>query len=329
MAFAFATVASTTSIAEVLYNLKTVMKANGYTVLSSSDGATYNASGDAITSVAEMETANAWFRIRQPTGGVAPHAGVREFTFQVITTTELRIKYSLSAGFIGGVPGILRTPSASDERLVAGAGTDASPTGLNCNLGGGGSPAYIAVETASPFAWYMNHYYASPSSSGILIGFDPVMHAPYDAGDLDDSDLDPYVLYGVNGVLTTLGNGIEQSFCHWYSPDEEFWGLVNCATWGSIDSSFGFPGSRTVGNPYNLRADTLPVPWAGHPPHSSFSAPASINTKVGTGTKGFSRHLRFTELLDSSTIFSGDKLTLTTTRDYMMMGNAAFPWNGT
>lgn len=328
MAFAFATVASTVSTAEVLYNLKTVMKANGYTVLSSSDGATYNASGDAITSVAEMETPNAWFRIRQPTGGSAPHAGVREWVFQVCAAvTDIRIKYSLSAPFTGGSPGILRTPSAVGEQYVAGGGTDASPTGLNCNLGGGGSPAYVAVETASPFAWYMNHYYVA-SATSLLIGFDPVTHAPYDSGDLDDSDLDPYVLYAAVGEFTTLGTGIEQSFCNWYGPNEDFWGLVNCATWLGVDSTVGFPGARTVGNPYNLAVDTLPVPWAGHPPHTNFTAPASINTKVGTGLKGFSKHLKFTEII-SSTIFNGDKLTLVTTRDHLMMGNAAFPWNGT
>lgn len=327
MAFAFQTIASTNSAAEIIFNLKTVMKANGWTVPSSSNGSTYNASGDAITSIAEMAATNAWFRARQPSGGVAPNAGTREFTFQTLTgTTDIRIKYSLSGGFTGGSPGVLQTPSATDERMVAGAGTDAAPTGGSLNIGGGSPPAFVAVETASPFAWYACHYYVG-SSTAMLLGFDPVVQAPYDAATAIESDLDPYAVYYVaGGRLQALSLvNLEQARCHWYSPSEAaFWGLVSCGTWIGVDGAVTFPGGRTVGNPYNLAVDTLPVPWIGA--FNNAFVP-TILLKNCSGFKGFSKHLKFTELSDA-TILNGDKLSIVTANDHIMAGNAAFPWNG-
>lgn len=327
MAFAFQTIASTNSAAEIIFNLKTVMKANGWTVMSSSDGSAYSSSSDLITTIAKMETANAWFRIRQPSGGVAPNAGTREFTFQTLTgTTDIRIKYSLIGGFTGGSPGILQTPSASDERMVAGAGTDAAPTGGSLNIGGGSPPAFVAVETASPFAWYACHHYVG-SSTAMLFGFDPVVQAPYDAATAIESDLDPYaIFYVAGGRLQTLSMVyVEQARCHWYSPGEAvLWGLVSCGTWIGVDSTVTFPGGRTVGNPYNLAIDTLPVPWIGA--NNNSFAPA-FAAKQGSGLKGFSKYLKFTELSDA-TILNGDKLSLVTANDHIMAGNAAFPWNG-
>ena len=49
----------------------------------------------------------------------------------VAATTNLlwRVKFSYSAGFTGGTPGATRVPSATDEGLYLGSGTDAAPTG--------------------------------------------------------------------------------------------------------------------------------------------------------------------------------------------------------
>ncbi len=72
-----------------------------------------------------MANANAWFRIREPGG-----AGGREWTFQrdTVNNTDWRVKFSALDGFTGGTPGATQTPSAADEHVIFGSGTDASPT---------------------------------------------------------------------------------------------------------------------------------------------------------------------------------------------------------
>lgn len=110
------------------YYLKTQLVARGWTVKSSSDATTYNSSGDQISGFASgangLANASAWFRIQCPSMGGA----TKELTFQRSSATNWRIKYSYSAGFTGGTPGATQTPSATDEQILLGGGTDAAPT---------------------------------------------------------------------------------------------------------------------------------------------------------------------------------------------------------
>jgi hypothetical protein len=108
--------------------LKEVLKSTGWTVPASSDGTTYNAAGDEITTggsgAGGLANNRAWFRIQDPDGG-------REFTFQRVNATtngQWRVKYSALDRFTGGSPAATVTPSATDEAVLFGAGTDASPT---------------------------------------------------------------------------------------------------------------------------------------------------------------------------------------------------------
>jgi len=116
-----------TTGSECIFILKELLKTAGYTVPASSDGTTYNAAGDQITVAGSgaggMDNNRAWFRIQDP-------AGEREWTFQRATTLhyQWRVKYSALDGFTGGSPGITETPSATDEAILFGGGTDASPT---------------------------------------------------------------------------------------------------------------------------------------------------------------------------------------------------------
>lgn len=115
--------------AAAIFKLKAVLKAAGWTVPSSSDGTTYNSSGDQITVATSgaggMANNSAWFVIREP-------GGRREWCFQRGTTNQVwRVKYSALARFTGGSPGATRVPSATDSadaNALIGGGTDASPT---------------------------------------------------------------------------------------------------------------------------------------------------------------------------------------------------------
>jgi len=115
-----------TSGSDAIFLLKEVLVLAGWVVPSSSDGTTYNAAGDQITHSGSgangLANSNAWFRLRSPAG--------REYTYQrdTIYHYQWRIKYSALDQFVGGSPDAIETPSASDEQIIIGTGTDASPT---------------------------------------------------------------------------------------------------------------------------------------------------------------------------------------------------------
>jgi len=110
--------------AAAIFSLKQLLVSAGWVVKSSSNGTTYNSTGDQITLSTSLAATNAWFRIQDP-------GTQREFTFQRTTTNLLwRVKFSESAKFTGGTPGITQTPSATDEGVILGSGTDAAPTGV-------------------------------------------------------------------------------------------------------------------------------------------------------------------------------------------------------
>lgn len=112
-----------TTGAEAMFELKNVLTGSGWTVVSSSDGTTLS-SGDAVTSTSLANT-RAWFLIQEPTG-----IGGRQWCFQRTTAnTTWRVKISPNAGFSGGTPNSGSVPSATDQAVVVGSGTDASPTG--------------------------------------------------------------------------------------------------------------------------------------------------------------------------------------------------------
>jgi hypothetical protein len=114
---------------QFFFRLKTVLKAAGWTVPASSDGTTYSSTGDVITrydtGTGGLQNPSAWYIVREP-------GGRREHCIQHVgasTTMLYRCKYSALARFTGGSPGITRVPSATDEQVLAGSGTDAAPVG--------------------------------------------------------------------------------------------------------------------------------------------------------------------------------------------------------
>ena len=147
-----------------MYTFKELLKTAGWTVPSSSDGTTYNSSGDQITSGASgaggLANNSAWFRLRDP-------GGVKEITIQRGTlNTYYRIKYSFLAKFSGGSPSATQTPSATDEFLMLGTGTDAAP-GYTATLGTDGTYRYnVATDNASPYGFWAGALYVIRSIDG-------------------------------------------------------------------------------------------------------------------------------------------------------------------
>lgn len=110
--------------AEALYELKNILTGSGWTVVSSSNGTTFSA-GDNITGTTSLAGSNRWFIVQEPTG-----VGGRQWCFQRTSDNATwRVKISPLNGFGGGSPSTTRVPSATDEGVIIGSGTDASPTG--------------------------------------------------------------------------------------------------------------------------------------------------------------------------------------------------------
>lgn len=116
-----------TSGDQMIYLLLTTLLSAGWTVPSSSDGTTYNATGNQLSSSGSgaggLGNSSAWFVVRDP-------AGRRELCVQRGTAnTSFRVKYSALAKFSDhSSAGATQVPLASDERITLGGGSDASPT---------------------------------------------------------------------------------------------------------------------------------------------------------------------------------------------------------
>lgn len=305
--------------ADAAYKLKELLKRAGWTVPRSSDGTTYNAAGDQITSGGSgangMNNARAWFVIQSPTL-------TRQFCFQRQATTgantagSWRIKYSKGAGFTGGSPAATVTPSATDEQVLIGGGTDASPT----------FGAWTAATDntlrfqcgADNVAGYSFFCFATTSGAGTVpvgcqFGFDSLVSGP--AGDPD-----PYAIWlPVNnqGPFIATGNGSGAQI----ETNLILKGYINL-TWGVLQ--VGAPMTYQSGTAYvqtaqllgaNLvtgKDDTVPLFILRAPPLS------------GPNWKGVSSLVKmcFTNRTSLNTA------TVSTTRDYVHVNGSILPWDG-
>jgi hypothetical protein len=137
---------------EAEFNHKGTLKQQGWTIPSSSDATTYNSSGDQITSASSgangMANTNAWWRTRDP-------GGTREIVSQRGSSDLLfRRKVSPSARFTGGSPSASQVPSATDERVYAGGGTDAAPTFQSFYAANASYKQHCGADDASPYDFY-------------------------------------------------------------------------------------------------------------------------------------------------------------------------------
>lgn len=206
--------------AEAMYRLKEVLKAAGWTVKSSSDGTTYNSTGDQITGSGTgangMNNASAWFRIQEPGS-----PGRREYTVQHSSTGandhQWRVKYSANDKFTGGSPGATQTPSATDEAIILGGGTDASPTFASMFTAAGGGYRFHAIAQSTPEGTAYGFWaFATTTPGGVTImGF---MQEPLAAGSFHSLDEDPVSIFLRLNTFTTsnlISEGGATTFRSW------------------------------------------------------------------------------------------------------------------
>jgi hypothetical protein len=177
--------------AAAIYKLKEVKKAAGWPIVCSSDGLTYNASGDQITHAAGgaggMANNYAWFVAREP-------GGRREWCYQRGTgNTVWRIKYSAFVRFIGGTPGILRVPNAADEQVLCGSGSDAAPAGAIVFGTDSSYRVHITAESVPINGCYHFQLWCTNTPAG-TVSAATIFQEPVGSG--ESTDVDPCIVQG-------------------------------------------------------------------------------------------------------------------------------------
>lgn len=142
----------------------------GASILSCGDGNTYDPTGTLITSGASgaggLGNTNAWVRL----GLVSGH----ELTIQRGASNLVwRVKYSAQAGFSDGTPSATQTPTATDQAIRCGGGTDASPTYFTMFGTDASYKLDGCADSSSGAFWFVPTLISGGAQSGGLV-FDPL-----------------------------------------------------------------------------------------------------------------------------------------------------------
>ena len=313
MAFIFSKSTPLTG-AEAIFNLKQLLKTAGWTVQSSSDGTTYNASDDQITvsgsGAGGMANNNAWFRIRSPDG-----VGSQEFIFQRGTGNQSwRIKRSRTAGFTGGSPGATQTPSATDQTILLGSGTDASPVFIHFFTPDGGSYRWnVCADNAAPFGFWAGSFANGVATTQAALVLDPLAFT-------QPTDADQYAIYvGSNAssfFYSTLGattgttaNRMTSQIIS-TSPGSSY---AEYAAFRALDSTNLVLPAALVTNPITTQDTSFPIFLARH------------NTLPNPGFKGMTTIMRY----NGTPRTTGTTASLAVPRDRIIYGVVNLPWDGT
>lgn len=301
--------------ADGLYGWITAILAAGWTVPYSGDGTTTHANGTWITSAAVLRAAAGWWiRVQDP-------GGIREYTVQKIVSgannSDYRIKYSAQSKFTGGSQTGTRTPSASDEKVILGAGSDPSPTFIA--LFGADNSTQFGQTAASDSAPY--HFFLMSYDSGAVTMLCSWVHDPLLVGTFPSADTDPAVqiIYPPSGGSTTftnmgsagsLGNGGVYSWLKYGLGGAAYVSMFAMAYQSNLGTCFpaGVPQ-----NPHAVKDDLLPIVYA-----------RNANQAIPTGFKGISNFFWGGNLESNATTLD----VYPSTRNMITFGNMTFYWTG-
>ncbi len=236
--------------AEAIYNLLVRLLAAGWTVLSSSDGTTYNSSGNQLSSGSSgaggLNNTSAWVRVQSPYG-----AGGTQWIFQRRADAATWTIQRSRAGFSGGTPDATTLPTASDTiTLVNNAAFfESSPGRWN-----------VCCDNAAPYGWHAFEFATGGGNPRTLL-----MHDPLAAGSYNAADADPVVSVAryTTGTFTTewaaQGNSNAQKRVR-RGLSSERTDAVGYWTYGDVNlGQVVPPGTGPGTDPYDSSEDVLPT----------------------------------------------------------------------
>jgi len=294
--------------AAALWSVIQMWIAAGATKLADSDGTTYSSSGAQVTGGGSgtngLGNTSAWVRLRLPDG--------RELTIQRGSSNiAWRVKYSKAAQFTGGSPGAARTPSATDEALRFGGGTDASPSYSTWFASDGTYQLYGGVDAVA--GWWFATKITVGGATGPGGWFD-VLGTP-SSGDLDPSTFyiasptNPFVVASIADREAAITNSGVFSWMNFDGGAEAYTPTPGL----TVNDSGGPVWPLNAGVNPNTGKDQLRL--------------IEYARKVGTGTTGGKGVSSFVCWL-SAARSAGETFTVSTTRDRIAFGVVSFPWNG-
>lgn len=232
-----------------IYNTVVGLLLAGWTIQSYGTGTTgsYVTSGAGWNLAAISTNTRAWVRVREP------GARGREWIFQVFNGSpnwyQARIKYSANSKFTGGSPDAQTTPSAADERLVVGTGTDASPgAAVICPQNVAMRHHCVAFDSSvgNSYPWYSWAHNSGTSTLNHVMFQDALSSGSYDV-----SDVDPVAVYAGQGLSGTA------AFWSGYGT-----GSPAVQTMAIPTSQLGADGAR-IDDPTSGKKNACRVEWYG------------------------------------------------------------------
>lgn len=301
------------TMALCMYELKTLLVSAGWVVKSSSDASSlgYNASGDNINNGGSgsggMANNSAWFRIQSPAG-----AGTPELTVQRGTTNALwRIKFSQSNAFTAGSPGATQTPSATNERIDYGGGTDASPSFATLFTGTEGAQRFKAgADGSSPYGWWAGSFPSGGGSPTAALCFDPLVGT-----ESTDGSKNCLYLAGSNAYasaqMATENAGSTNHIRAYLAAVTPTTGVDVCCMLYASGTATHIPSANGT-NPITAKDEIYPIPLNRR------------GAQASPGWKGLTTIMKWTGVSRTT----GDTQTVSTTRDRIVFGSVSLPWNG-
>ncbi|MHC4067434.1 MAG: hypothetical protein ACYSUI_23430 [Planctomycetota bacterium] len=317
------------------YDFKEGLKAGGWTVLSSGDGlALFSAVGDIITvrgTGAGGVNVLAWVRMQSHSGfEISLQQGNGDIAGSALTN-GIRMKLSASAGFTGGTPSASQVPSAADEFVIRGGGSDAVPAqGVNWNnetnlsLDTAGEHLMIGVvEDQSPSRFVfvcLQDFSPFGCRSGYL--FDSLQLQQIPLNGLTDAE--PYVFY-VGGTFTSAAPDTAYGQSELVGPASSGrspFAVLGTGSWAAIEIEpfMTFTNFSDIGanNPFLAGAHDL--------------TPLTVSRTSGTAgsnTKGVHSLIRYIAQAETTAVRNQLYTVDNKIRSWIRANACAIPWNGT
>lgn len=302
---------------DALFALKTLLTLAGWTVASSGTGSAgagsgvFNASGDALTTVALMTNQNAWFRIHSPLGsGDGP-----EFLFQNGTSNNGQIDlwftcYGISA------PGNASTLPT----LVNGAQLRSKTS--NAMFPSNGTYRHWSIaDNAAPYGfWFGNIPIGGGAVSG-LATLSPL--SSFNAGDPN-----PYIFSSATSTQSFPWSNVALATAGVTNPSNAGYLPPPSATNLQIIPGFVPTNQSFQGGALTLAATTSGGGYGTDPitgKDALFPIMFARSLSISLPTwKGVTTWMRW----KGTTRTNGDTGTLNTPRDLIHMGDVVLPWDG-
>lgn len=253
--------------AQAIFEWKELLKSSwGSSIIRSSGtgtSGTFNSTGDDITNggtgTGGMARNNAWFRLRMPTN--------EEFIFQRGTNNvSWRIKHS-RAGFTGGSPSATQVPSSTDEVILFGSGSDASPTFATFFSATDATYRFKAVvDNASPYLWWFGSFPIGGGVPNLAFVYDPLVAT-------HPSDTYKSIIHFSNSgsafvmsAITSETPAATNNVTHSYLPSASVgtYAHINGNTFRNVTGELGVSGGTGgIGaNLINSKDEMLPIAYA-------------------------------------------------------------------